>query len=275
MKQIDSIEKVNSAVKFLQSKTKLQPKIGLVLGSGLGSFVSSIQVEQTIPFDAIPNFGRATVDGHKGQFVFGTLNGVPLAILQGRLHYYEGHSMQDVVFPIRIFAGLGIQNLVLTNSAGGLNPQMSPGDFMVVEDHINLMGINPLVGQNVKDWGPRFPDMTEAYNKELREKLEQSLVKNKVRFFKGVYCAVSGPSYETPAEVRYLHQIGGSAVGMSTAPEAIVGNHMGLKVCCLSCITNKAAGLSQHQLSHEEVTDTTKKVESVFTKVLTDFIAVI
>lgn len=275
MTQTASIDKVNSAVKFLKSQAALQPKTAVVLGSGLGSFVNAIKIEKTIPFDAIPNFGKATVDGHKGQFVFGTLNGTPLAILQGRLHYYEGHSIQDVVFPIRIFAGLGIQNLVLTNSAGGLNPQMSPGDFMVVEDHINLMGINPLHGPNVKEWGPRFPDMSEAYNKGLREKLEQSLVKNKVKFFKGVYCAVSGPSYETPAEVRYLHQIGGSAVGMSTAPETIVGNHMGLKVCCLSCITNKAAGLSSHQLSHEEVTDTTRKVEATFGKVLTDFIGVI
>ncbi len=266
-------DRLQETVTFLKSKTRLKPQLGIILGSGLGAFARDIQVETTIPFHEIPNFAGTSVEGHSGNLVFGTVGGKSIVALQGRLHYYEGHSMDTVVFPTRVMAMLGIQFVILTNSAGGLDPAMQSGDFMILEDHINLTGDNPLKGPNMKELGPRFPDMTEAYDRKLISQLEDVFNKKNIRYHKGVYAGVSGPTYETPAEVRFLRMIGCSAVGMSTVPETIAANHLGLRVAALSCITNLAAGLSKHKLTHQEVTDTARRVEKDFASVLMDFIA--
>ena len=269
----EMIKKLQDTVSFLKAKTTIKPEIGIILGSGLGAFVKEIKAELVIPFSEIPNFYAPTVEGHNGNLIFGTVNGKPIVACQGRIHYYEGHSMDAVVFPTRVLAMLGIQVLILTNSAGGLGDGMQAGDFMIIEDHINLMGTNPLMGPNIKEIGPRFPDMTEAYDKKLVSKLEGIFKSLNVRYHKGVYGGLSGPTYETPSEVRYLKLIGCTAVGMSTVPESIAANHMGLRVVALSCITNLAAGISKHKLSHDEVTDTAKRVEADFAKVLSQFVS--
>lgn len=264
---------LEETLSYLHSQTSLKPHVGIILGSGLGSFAKEIRIEKSIPYDQIPHFHSPGVEGHRGQMIFGWVGKTPVVCLQGRIHYYEGHSMKTVVYPMKTIGKLGIKTLVVTNAAGGLSPSMNPGDFMIIEDHINLMGNNPLIGPNEKDLGPRFPDMSEAYALDLRERLAQILDQHGVRFHRGIYCGLTGPTYETPAEVRYLQMIGGSAVGMSTVPEVIVAQHMGLKVCGISCITNKAAGLSTQKLSHAEVTETANRVETQFTSFLKDFIA--
>lgn len=265
-------DKLQETVGYLRTRTNNKPKIGIILGSGLGAFVKEVQIETTIPFRDIPNFNAPTVEGHQGNLIFGKVGPHNVAILQGRSHYYEGHSMENVVFPTRTLALLGAEIMVLTNSAGGFGDTMQAGDFMVIEDHINLMGTNPLMGPNIKELGPRFPDMTEAYDPTLVQKMEDVLKRHQTRYHKGIYCGVSGPTYETPAEVRYLKMIGGKAVGMSTVPEAIAANHLGLRVAALSCITNLAAGISRKKLSHGEVTDTARLVEQKFTLFLKEFI---
>jgi purine-nucleoside phosphorylase len=258
---------------YIRSRSQLKPRIGIILGSGLGAFCDQMQVETTLPYDEIPGFLAPTVEGHGGRLLLGHVKGVPVACLQGRVHYYEGHTMTAVVHPTRTIAMLGIESLILTNSSGGLIPTMQPGDFMIIEDHINLMGDNPLKGPNIAQLGPRFPDMSEAYDRKLNAKMEEILKKQNIRHSRGVYCGVSGPTYETPAEVRYLQQIGGGAVGMSTVPEAIAANHLGLRVCALACITNPAAGLAAQKLSHDDVTHTAKMVENKFCSFLTEFVA--
>lgn len=265
-------EKLTETVKYIRSAVPSKPRIGITLGSGLGAFVKDVEVEHTLPYKDIPNFMPTTVEGHPGNLIFGKVGAQSVVILQGRNHYYEGHNMDTVVFPTRTLALLGIETLILTNSAGGFGETMQAGDFMIIEDHINLMGINPLMGPNIKELGPRFPDMTDAYDKKHVEKMEQIFQKHGTRYHKGIYCGVSGPTYETPAEVRYLKLIGGKAVGMSTVPEVIAANHLGLRVAALSCITNLAAGISRQKLSHQEVTDTAKKVEQQFTTFLKEFV---
>lgn len=269
---MDVLDQLQETTQYIRSKSQLKPRMGIVLGSGLGAFVNHIQVDAVVPYSEIPNFVAPSVEGHSGRLVFGTLHDQPLVIMQGRVHYYEGHTMEQVAYPIRTMAMLGIETLVLTNSAGGLDPDMQSGDFMVIEDHINLMGNNPLMGPNIKNLGPRFPDMTEAYDKELTGKLLTILEKNKIRHWKGVYCGVSGPTYETPSEVRFLQIIGGNAVGMSTVPESIAANHLGLRVCAISCITNPAAGIHTTKLTHEEVTEMANSVEQKFSDLLNEFI---
>lgn len=266
------LEKLTETVGFIRSKTSLKPKVGVILGSGLGAFVNEVKVETKLSFRDIPHFNPPTVEGHQGNLIFGNVGNNSVAILQGRNHYYEGHTMENVVFPTRTLALLGIEILVLTNSAGGFGDTMQAGDLMIIEDHINLMGINPLMGPNIKELGPRFPDMTEAYDRKLISQMESILQNHGTRYHKGVYCGVSGPTYETPAEVRYLKMIGGKAVGMSTVPESIAANHLGLRVAALSCITNLAAGISRQKLSHDEVTETAKRVEQRFTRFLKEFI---
>lgn len=266
------ISRLQETVQFLKSKTQIRPQVGIVLGSGLGAFARELTVDVAIPFSEIPNFGQASVEGHQGNMIFGTMAGKNIVALQGRLHYYEGHSLDTVVFPIRLMAFLGAQVLMLTNSAGGLGDNMQSGDFMIIEDHINLTGANPLMGPNIKELGPRFPDMTEAYDRKLISLLETIFTDLKVRYHKGIYSGVTGPTYETPAEVRYMKQLGCSAVGMSTVPESIAANHMGLRVAALSCVTNMAAGLSKNKLTHAEVTETAKRVEKDFSRVLQTFI---
>lgn len=266
------IDRLQQTVTFLKSKTKMKPSVGVVLGSGLGTFAKELQVELALPFHDIPNFGTVSVEGHSGNLLFGTIEGKNIVALQGRLHYYEGHSMDTVVFPTRVMALLGIQSIMLTNSAGGLGDKMQPGDFMIIEDHINFFGTNPLMGPNMKELGPRFPDMTEAYDRKHIAILEEIFRSKNIPFHKGIYAGVTGPTYETPAEVRFFKSIGCSAVGMSTVPETIAANHLGLRVAALSCITNLAAGLSGQKLSHQEVTDTAKRVEKDFSTVLKAFI---
>jgi len=270
---METQKKVQETLNFIRQKTKLKPLVGIVLGSGLASFGEAIDVRDEIFYSDLPHFPPPTVEGHPGKLILGHIGKHPVAILQGRIHYYEGHSPENVIFSTRVFAQWGIQTLILTNAAGGLQPKMRPGDFMVITDHINLMGYNPLRGVNIEEYGPRFPDMTEVYSSHLRQKLVDVLNQQKVPFHEGIYCGVSGPSYETPAEVRYLAQIGASAVGMSTVPEAITAYHMGLEVLGISCITNLAAGLSPNKLTHDEVKKTAHHVEKIFCRFLKNFVA--
>ncbi len=266
------ISKISTAVDFIRSKSSVNPSVGITLGSGLNSMASTIDVETEILFSEIPDFPQTTVEGHSGKLVLGHLGGKPVAALQGRIHYYEGYTMEEVVFPTRVLAMLGIQTLVLSNSSGGIQNIMKPGDFMIINDHINLFGDHPLKGPNIEKFGPRFPDMTYAYDPKLIVKMRKHFEDLGIRFHEGVYCGVTGPTYETPAEIRYLKTIGGSAVGMSTVPECIAANHFGLKVAGISCITNLAAGITGEKLNHKEVQDVAGKVESQFSKFLINFI---
>ena len=266
------IEKLKETVNFLKARAKTKPRIGVILGSGLGHFVQHMQIEVAIPFGDVPNFIPPTVEGHSGNLIFGKIDNVELVVLQGRLHYYEGHTMETVVFPARVMALLGIEILVVTNSAGGYGDGMNAGDFMIIEDHINMMGDNPLMGPNIKELGPRFPDMTEAYDRELMATAERIFRSQKTFFHKGIYVAVTGPTYETPAEIKMFKGMGGKAVGMSTVPEVIAANHLGLRVAAISCITNLAAGISQNKLNHAEVTETAKRVEQKFCAFLKEFV---
>lgn len=269
----DSIyENLHETVEFIRSKTQLKPRVGIILGSGMGSVAEIVKSEVTLDYSTIPYFGSTSVEGHRGRLVLGHVGDTPVALLQGRLHLYEGHSMAQVVFPTRVLSMLGVEALIVTNAAGGLSKKMSPGDFMVISDHINLMGDNPLKGKNLDQIGPRFPDMTEAYDREFLNLALGVAKKLKIPMTSGVYIGLQGPTYETPAEVRYLQIIGGQAVGMSTVPEVIAANHFGVRVCGISCITNPAAGISKKKLSHAEVTEVAKHVENQFKSFVSDLI---
>lgn len=267
-----SIQKLTETASFIKSKTKIKPRIGIILGSGLGHFVQHMDIDATFPFHDIPHFIPPTVEGHSGNLILGSVEGVQIAALQGRLHYYEGHSMEIVAYPTRTLAALGIEILIVTNSAGGYGDGMNAGDFMVIEDHINMMGTNPLMGPNIKELGPRFPDMTEAYDRELLAVAERIFRSQKTFFHKGIYVGVTGPTYETPSEIKMFKMLGGKAVGMSTVPEVIAANHMGLRVAAISCITNLAAGITKNKLTHEEVTETAKRVEKKFCSFLKEYV---
>lgn len=266
------LEQLNETINFIKEKTSIEPRVGITLGSGLSSFAELVDVDAAIPYKDIPHFAPSSVEGHPGQMVIGKLENVPVIILQGRIHFYEGHSMQQVVYPTRVLGKLGIETLIVTNAAGGTNPKMLPGDFMIIKDHINLTGNNPLIGKNIDELGPRFPDMTDPYDSTLRQKLTQILTNKNLRFHEGVYCGVLGPTYETAAEVQFIHKIGGSAVGMSTVPEVIAARHMGLKVCGISCISNLATGISNQKITHDEVKEVAKRVESDFKAFLGEFV---
>jgi purine-nucleoside phosphorylase len=270
-----TIQKLTETAAFIKLNSKTKPRIGIILGSGLGHFVQHMNVEATIPFHKIPHFIPPTVEGHSGNLILGTIDDVPLVVLQGRLHYYEGHPMDVVAYPTRTMATLGIETLIVTNSAGGYGDGMKAGDFMIIEDHINMMGTNPLMGPNIKELGPRFPDMTKAYDPELVEIAERVFRTQKTFVHKGIYVGVTGPTYETPSEIRMFKLLGGKAVGMSTVPEVIAANHMGLRVAAISCITNLAAGISENKLNHEEVTETAKKVEQKFCGFLKEYVGLI
>ncbi|PXA03048.1 purine-nucleoside phosphorylase [Coraliomargarita sinensis] len=245
-----------------------QPEVGLVLGSGLGFFADDrIEVEGRLPYAGIEGFPVSTVPGHAGQFVYGRLNGKRVLCMQGRFHYYEGYSMEQVTLPVRLMHQVGIKNLVLTNAAGGIDPDLNPGDFMLLRDHINFLGTNPLIGDRSED-GPRFPDMSAVYDPGLRTKLKDWAAGQSVDLKEGVYLATTGPSFETPAEIRAFATLGADAVGMSTVPEAIVARKLGLRVLGISCITNAAAGISQGPLTHEEVSVTAEQVRPQFADLL-------
>jgi purine-nucleoside phosphorylase len=258
------LEKITKAVRFLNDKYSKKPKIGLILGSGLGILADEIEAPVKIPYGEIPYFPVSTVEGHAGQFVLGTLNGIEVAAMQGRFHYYEGYSFDQVTFPVRVMKGIGIETLIVTNAAGGINENFSPGDLMLITDHINNMGSNPLIGPNDPHLGVRFPDMSNAYSKELREIARKVALEIKQEVKEGVYIGNTGPSYETPAEIRMLRILGGDAVGMSTVPEVIAACHSNLNVLGISCISNMAAGILDQPLNHEEVIETTERVKANF-----------
>jgi purine-nucleoside phosphorylase len=258
---------------FLTSKTKLRPRLGFILGSGLSGFASQVKADVVIPFGDIPGFVNAGVEGHPGKLVIGTLNSLPVAVMQGRLHAYEGLDYQQVIFPVRALSAFGIKTVVVTNAAGGLLPKMKPGDFMVIKDHLNLTGINPLRGPNPESLGPRFVDMTEPYDRELAKILKDVLKKEKIRFHEGVYVGVMGPTYETAAEIKMYAKFGGGAVGMSTVSEVIAARHLGMKVVGLSCVTNLGTGLSKIKLTHDDVKEMAAKVEAKFIRALVGFTA--
>jgi purine-nucleoside phosphorylase len=253
-----------SAAQFLLAKTPLRPRIGLVLGSGLGGFADSLTDAARIPYADIPAFPRSTAIGHAGQMVIGKAGSVAVAAMQGRVHLYEGYSAQQVVFPIRVFGRMGIRAVILTNAAGGINLSYSQGALVLIRDHINLQGANPLVGPNDDRFGVRFPDMTHAYAKTYREIARTEASKQGMTLHEGVYAGLLGPSYETPAEIEYLRRIGADLVGMSTVAEVIAARHMGIKVLAISCVTNMAAGILDQPLSHAEVMETGERVKTTF-----------
>jgi purine-nucleoside phosphorylase len=276
-----SYEKAQEAAEFIRSKYDKEIKIALVLGSGLGAFADDLENAVRIPYEEIPHFARSTVEGHAGQLVLGEVGGVSVAVQQGRFHYYEGYEMSQVIFPMRVFGLLGIKPIILTNAAGSVRTSMKPGNLMLIRDHINLMGVNPLRGANDERFGPRFPDMTEVYDKDLQniaydeataiaaERFEKGFDKELTYFmWRGVYCALSGPTYETPAEIRMFRLLGANAVGMSTVPEAVAARHQGMKVLGISCLTNMAAGMSGGVINHEEVMETGARVAEVFKELL-------
>lgn len=257
-------EQIQKAVLFLKQKNVKLPKIGLILGSGLGVLAKEIQEPIKVPYRDIPGFPVSTVEGHAGQLVFGTLNGASVVAMQGRFHFYEGYTFDKVTFPVRVMKELGVEVLIVTNAAGGVNKNFQPGDLMIISDHINNMGGNPLIGSNDSRFGVRFPDMSEAYNNELRNMAKKVAEKINLQIREGVYVGNTGPSYETPAEIHMIRAIGGDAVGMSTVPEVIVANHSKLKVLGISCISNMAAGILDQPLTHDEVIETTENVKMNF-----------
>ncbi|MBL8956690.1 MAG: purine-nucleoside phosphorylase [Myxococcaceae bacterium] len=248
------------------------PKVGIILGSGLGGFGDALENPTKIPYGELPHFPLSGVPGHAGRLVLGMLGGQPIVAMQGRVHFYEGYTPQEVAFPARVLCALGIKALVVTNAAGGINLGFQVGDLMGITDHLNLAGYNPLIGPNDPKLGPRFPDMSHAYDPGLLELLRQSALATGMRLREGVYACLSGPSYETPAEIRMLRTLGADAVGMSTVPEVIAAAHMGVRVAGISCITNLAAGISKQKLSHEEVGETAERVKGVFQRLLERFL---
>ena len=264
----DQFALADNAAQLILQRTRLRPKIGLVLGSGLGAFADSLAGATKVPYSGIPSFPQSTAIGHAGRLVIGTAAGVPVAAMQGRVHQYEGYSAQEVAFPIRVFARMGIKALILTNAAGGINLGYSQGALVLIRDHINLQGTNPLVGPNDDRFGPRFPDMTHAYSRPFREIAREEASTLGIMLHEGIYAALLGPSYETPAEIEHLRRIGADLVGMSTVAEVIAGRHMGLNVLAVSCVTNMAAGILDQPLSHAEVMETGERVRSTFEALL-------
>src|SRR5579864_9498396 len=264
----DQYSLADAAAQFILKRTTLRPKIGLVLGSGLGAFADSLAAAARIPYSEIPTFPRSTAIGHAGQMVIGNAGDVPVAAMQGRAHLYEGYSAQEVTFSIRVFGRMGIRAVILTNAAGGINLSYSQGALVLIRDHINLQGANPLVGANDDRFGVRFPDMTHAYAKAYRAIGREEAAKLNITLHEGLYAGLLGPSYETPAEIDYLRRIGADLVGMSTVAEVIAARHMGIRVLAISCVTNMAAGILDQPLSHQEVLETGEKVRTIFETLL-------
>jgi purine-nucleoside phosphorylase len=262
------LERLDEAAAAVRAVTSAAPRIGLVLGSGLGAFAETLEDAAAIPYRQIPHFPSSTATGHRGALVFGSTRGVPVAVMAGRVHLYEGYSLEQVVFPVRVLGRIGIRTLVVTNAAGGVNTGYAPGELMIIRDHINLIGGNPLVGPNPDPLGPRFPDMSAAYDPGLLALAEQACRKTGIKAHSGTYLAFSGPSYETPAEIRMARTLGADAVGMSTVPEVIAARHMGMRVVGISCITNMAAGIVAQRLDHEEVLAVGERVRARLMEVL-------
>lgn len=256
--------KIKKTVEFIQNKITFKPDVAIVLGSGLGEFAEKITVEKTISYNEIPNFPVSTVSGHGGAFIFGYLDDVKVVCMKGRVHYYEGYDISDVVLPIRVMKLLGAKILFLSNAAGGINLSYKPGTLMMLEDHISGFVPNPLIGPNIDELGVRFPDMTNVYDYDLQNLIIKTAKQNNIPLEKGVYLQFSGPSYETPAEIKMMRNLGADAVGMSTVCEAIAAKHMQMKVCAISCITNMASGITGEKLNHEEVKEVANRVKKEF-----------
>jgi purine-nucleoside phosphorylase len=267
-------DKALATSEFLRRHTGLIPRIGIILGTGLGGLVKEIEIERTIPYTDIPNFPVSTVEGHHGQLIFGTINGVPVLAMQGRFHYYEGYSMKEVTFPVRVMKLMGIETLFVSNASGGLNPDFKVGDIMIIDDHINMFGTNPLIGKNNNALGPRFPDMSQPYSKVLIERAHQIARKHKIKVKQGVYVGTSGPTFETPAEYKFFRIIGGDAVGMSTVPEVIVARHMNMTCFGISIVTDSGVPGQIKEISHEEVQEVAGKAEPLMTQIIKELITV-
>ena len=263
-------ERAEHAARFIRSRASaaVDARVALVLGSGLGAFADALEDAEPLEYSEIPGFARPTVEGHAGRLVVGRVGGIAVAAMQGRFHYYEGYTLEEVTFPVRALGLLGVKSLVLTNAAGGLNNSFEEGSLVVISDHLNLMGANPLLGRNDPRFGPRFPDMSEVYDREYQDMAICEAHALGVELRRGIYAALPGPSYETPAEIRMLRLLGADAVGMSTVPEAIVARHMGLRVLGISCITNMAAGVLDKPINHEEVIETGESVRETFAELL-------
>lgn len=261
-------ERAQKAARMIRGRTQTDVSVAVVLGSGLGGFADELSAATAMPYDEIPGFARATVEGHAGRLVIGELGDSHVAAMQGRFHFYEGYSLEEVTFPIRVMKLLGVRTLILTNASGALNVEFTPGSLMVITDHINLMGVNPLIGANDERFGPRFPDLTNTYAPELQDIVVQEARAMGMQMFRGVYASLTGPSYETPAEIHMVRSLGADAVGMSTVPEAIVARHMDMQVLGISCITNLAAGVSDRPVDHSQVMATGEQVRDQFTELL-------
>jgi len=261
---MDITARIHAAAAYLLENISLRPQVGLILGSGLGDYADTLEERVSIPFSRIPHFPVPTVPGHSGALVFGKKQGKQVVVLQGRIHFYEGVSMQELTLPVRVLSALGVKTLILTNAAGGVNLDFRPGDLMLISDHINYSGANPLIGANLDAFGPRFPDMSDLYTASLRRAIREKAEENGLSLREGVYAMYSGPNYETPAEIRMFRTLGADAVGMSTVPEALVAGHCGMRVAGVSCITNMAAGVLPQKLSHAEVMETAARVHDLF-----------
>src|SRR5665213_717229 len=266
--EVSIFDQATNAAKFVQGRTELRPRVAVVLGSGLGALADALDDRTSIDYREIPHFPVSTAIGHAGRLVVGTVQGVPVAVMQGRVHFYEGYSLSQVIFPMRVLSQLGIRAAILTNAAGGIASEYTRGCLVVLRDHINLQGSNPLIGPNDERFGPRFPDLTTVYWPPYRAFARAEASKLHLDIFEGVYAALSGPSYETPAEIRYLRAIGADLVGMSTAPEAIAAAHLGIRVLGISCVTNLAAGILDQPITAEEVLETGERVKGQFSALI-------
>jgi len=265
MMKMDRIDKI---VSFIKERVPFTPDVLIILGSGLGAMANGVEDKIVIRYEEIQDFLVSTVEGHEGQFVFGTYKGKKVVMMQGRFHYYEGHSMREITLPVFVMRRLGVKSLIVTNACGGVNKSFAPGDLMIIEDHLNFSGINPLMGANLVEFGPRFPDMSRAYDRDLMALAVRIGNEENISLKKGVYALYSGPSYETPAEIRAFRMLGADAIGMSTVPEVIVANYSGMKVLGISCITNMASGILDQPLNHEEVMAVSARVRGSFTTLI-------
>lgn len=263
-------EKLLKCYECYKSKIDFEPKVAVVLGSGLGNFARTVDVKAELPYNEIEGFPVSTVPGHAGKFIFGYIGDVPVVLMQGRVHYYEGYPITDVVLPTRLMKMMGAEILFLTNASGGINPAFHAGSLMLIRDHISCFAPNPLIGANIDELGTRFPDMSHVYDEDLQEVIRSTAQKNDIELFEGVYAQLTGPSFESPAEIQMLHKLGVSAVGMSTVVEAIAANHMGMKICGVSCVSNLAAGMNSAPLTHEEVQEAANAVAPKFERLLTE-----
>lgn len=263
-------EKLMKCYESFQSKIDFRPEVAIVLGSGLGDYANDIRVEAELDYHEIEGFPISTVPGHAGKFIFGYVNDVPVVCMKGRVHYYEGYPISDVVLPARLMKLMGAKILFLTNASGGINPSFTAGDFMMLNDHVSLWAPNPLIGANIDELGVRFPDMTHVYDEDLQDILRRTAKESGITLKEGVYAQLTGPSFESPAEIRLLHKLGVDAVGMSTVVEAIAANHMGMKICCISCVCNLAAGMTANPLTHEEVQEAANAAAPKFRRLVTE-----